>query len=111
MSEAVLFLPVDRHGKVRPFRCSECKCQSFECEKYATLNIFDLAFRISLWVLSILLQIPTEKKMMFEECPWPFTLFHDPIKFAKDNATQVTIVWVALCQIYARIEKARAIIP
>jgi len=57
------------------------------------------------------LQIPKSNKKMFDECPWPFTMVHDPAKFVKDHATHVTVLWVALCQIYSRIEKARAVIP
>ena len=48
---------------------------------------------------------------MFDECPWPFTLFHDPIKFVKSYSTHVVAVWAILCQLYSRFEKARAIIP
>ena len=47
---------------------------------------------------------------MFDECPWPFTLFHDPMKFIKDGATHVVIVWAIFCQIYLRVEKARSVI-
>ena len=48
---------------------------------------------------------------MFDDCPWPFTLFHDPKKFVKDGATQIVVVWVALCQTYGWYEKTRAIVP
>ena len=48
---------------------------------------------------------------MFDQCPWPFTLFHDPIKFVSDGATHVVILWAILCQVYSRFVMARAIIP
>ena len=48
---------------------------------------------------------------MFDECPWPFTLFHDPIKFAKQGSTQILVVWMCLCQISSRMVKIRALIP
>jgi len=56
-------------------------------------------------------QIPKQQGGMFDECPWPFTLFHDPIKFVKTGATYVVLLWVAMSQIYSRYSKARAIIP
>jgi len=56
-------------------------------------------------------QIPKQPGGMFDECPWPFTLFHDPKKFVKTGATYVVLLWVAMCQIYSRYSKARAIIP
>ena len=45
---------------------------------------------------------------MFDECPWPFTLFHDPIKFLRDASTWIIIVWVALCQAYSLVMKGQA---
>ena len=57
------------------------------------------------------MQIPKSDKKMFDECPWPFTLFHDPIKFIKAGATHVVVLWAVLCQLYSRFQKARAIIP
>jgi len=56
-------------------------------------------------------QIPKQQGGMFDECPWPFTLFHDPKKFVKTGATYVVLLWVAMCQIYSRYSKAKAIIP
>ena len=56
-------------------------------------------------------QIPKQQGGMFDECPWPFTLFHDPIKFVKSGATYIVLLWIAMCQIYSRYSKARAIIP
>ena len=44
---------------------------------------------------------------MFDQCPWPFTLFHDPMKFIKDGATHVVVLWVGMCQLYWYWEKAR----
>ena len=60
---------------------------------------------------SYISQIPKQQGGMFDECPWPFTLFHDPKKFVKTGATYVVLLWVAMCQIYSRYSKARAIIP
>jgi len=58
------------------------------------------------------MKIPKSNKQgMFDECPWPFTLFHDPIKFVKTGATHVVVVWVITCQLYARYMKAKTIIP
>jgi hypothetical protein len=48
---------------------------------------------------------------MFDQCPWPFTLFHDPIKFVGDGATHVLVLWAILCQVYSRFVMARVIIP
>lgn len=45
---------------------------------------------------------------MFDECPWPFTLFHDPIKFVKDASTWVVIVWLGLCQGYSLVMKGQS---
>jgi hypothetical protein len=45
---------------------------------------------------------------MFDECPWPFTLFHDPLKFIKDASTWIIFVWVGLCYAYSALMKARA---
>jgi hypothetical protein len=53
-------------------------------------------------------QIPKSNKNMFDECPWPFTLFHDPVKFLKDSSTWIVLVWVALCQVYSFVMKVRA---
>jgi hypothetical protein len=47
---------------------------------------------------------------MFDQCPWPFTLFHDPLKFFKDGATHVVVLWVMMCQIYSRFETARRVV-
>ena len=55
-------------------------------------------------------KIPKQQGGMFDECPWPFTLFHDPKKFVKTGATYVVLVWVAMCQIYSRYSKARALV-
>lgn len=53
-------------------------------------------------------KIPKSNKNMFDECPWPFTLFHDPVKFAKDPSTWIMVVWAGLCQVYSLVVKARA---
>jgi len=76
--------------------------------------------RLSFLILSVslvnnfrsrILKIPQSNKKMLDDCPWPFTMTHDPIKFVKDKSTHMVVLWVLLCQIYSRIEKARAIIP
>jgi len=55
------------------------------------------------------LQIPKSDKKFFDECPWPFTFFHDPIKALKDCPTWVVIVWAVLCHLYSRFEQARSL--
>jgi hypothetical protein len=60
------------------------------------------------YLFSAVLQIPKSNKNMFDECPWPFTLFHDPKKFAKDGLTWTVLLWAGLCQVYSLIMKARA---
>lgn len=85
-----------------------------------SLAVVTACRRLSFLILSVslvnffrstILKIPISGKRVFDECPWPFTLFHDPIKFVKDAWTHMVVVWVVMCQIYSRIEKARAVIP
>jgi len=73
--------------------------------------------RLSFLLLSIalvsafrttVLKIPKNTKNMFDECPWPFTLFHDPVKFLKDSSTWIVFVWVGMCQVYSLVMKVRA---
>jgi len=85
-----------------------------------SLAVVTACRRLSFLILSVslvnffrstILKIPKSGKRVFDECPWPFTLFHDPIKFVKDAWTHMVVVWMVMCQIYSRIEKARAVIP
>ncbi len=56
----------------------------------------------------VVAKIPKSDKKFFDECPWPFTFFHDPIKAAKDSPTWVVIVWAVACQIYSHFEKSKS---
>jgi len=73
------------------------------------LSFLVLSILLVNFVRSTILKIPKSEKFMFDECPWPFTAAHDPIKFIKDRNTHVVAVWAALCQLYSLFDKARAI--
>ncbi|KAL7512488.1 hypothetical protein ACHAXN_009422 [Cyclotella atomus] len=82
-----------------------------------SFSVISACRRLSFLVLSIafvdtfrtsVLKIPKTNKNMCDECPWPFTLFHDPKKFAKDGLTWTVFLWAGLCQLYSLIMKARA---
>ncbi|KAL3775918.1 hypothetical protein HJC23_005199 [Cyclotella cryptica] len=75
-----------------------CRRLSFLLLSIALVNTFR----------STVLKIPKSTKNMFDECPWPFTLFHDPVKFLKDSSTWIVFVWVGMCQVYSLVMKARA---
>eukprot|EP01082_Thalassiosira_pseudonana_P001847 g1258.t1 g1258 contig10:1723693-1724121(-) len=85
-----------------------------------SMFVFVAARRIAFLVLSVaivnlfftkVLKIPKSEKKMFDECPWPFTIFHDPPKFIKDSATWVVVFWYGMCQIYSRVMKVRSAVP
>ncbi len=81
----------------------------FSCILFA--DFYSLYHFLLLFTILLDFQIPNSDKKMFDQCPWPFTLFHDPIKFVGDGATHVVILWSILCQVYSRFAMARAIIP
>lgn len=83
-----------------------------------SISVVVASRRISFLVLSIvlvnfvrstILKIPKSEKFMFDECPWPFTAAHDPIKFIKDRNTHVVAFWAVLCQLYSLFNKARVV--
>lgn len=74
------------------------------------LSFFILSVSLVNYIRSSVLKIPKSSKHMFDECPWPFLLFHDPIKFLKDGSTHIMLVWLCLCQIYSQIGKVRSLI-
>ena len=63
------------------------------------------------FIRSSILKIPKSTTGMFDECPWPFTLAHDPKKFFKTGATHVTILWAILCWTYGRFGMAFLAVP
>ncbi|KAL3756656.1 hypothetical protein ACHAWU_002559 [Discostella pseudostelligera] len=74
---------------------------------FRRLSFLFLSIMVVNFVRSTILKIPKSDKKMFDQCPWPFTLFHDPMKFIKDGATHVVVLWVGMCQLYSYWEKAR----
>ncbi|EJK44317.1 hypothetical protein THAOC_37152 [Thalassiosira oceanica] len=58
------------------------------------------------FIRSNILKMPQSTTGMFDECPWPFTLAHDPQRFFKTGATYVTILWAILCWTYGRFGTA-----
>jgi hypothetical protein len=69
------------------------------------------SMHINLTLSHILFQIPKSDKNVFDECPWPFTLFHDPFKFIKQRNTHVVVAWVLLLKLYSLFfDKARVVL-
>ena len=60
---------------------------------------------------SKIMKIPQKTTGMFDECPWPFTLAHDPTKFFKTGATYSTILWAILCWTYGKLGTAFLVVP
>lgn len=75
------------------------------------LSLLFLSAVIVNFVRSTILKIPKSDKNVFDECPWPFTLFHDPFKFIKQRNTHVVVAWVLLLKLYSLFfDKARVVL-